>query len=189
MCNQKERNPKMLMRIVNEIRSSIKNENFIAALSLALILPDICGKAEYPNVKSTAERYKSWYEKNVGYTERQPDPYGSDMPYSSGEVIYQLRCSLFHQGNPGIGANEKKKIIEERCKMTRFVLTINDDFDGGTSMVSYVGNDEIRERELKVNIVNICEKLCRVSEGYYKDNKEKFTFFDYEIEDLRDKCK
>ena len=178
----------MLTRIVNEIRSSIKNENYIAALSLALILPDICGKAEYPNEKNS-KRYKSWYEKYVGYTERPADPYGADMPYSSSEVIYQLRCSLLHQGNPGIGANEIKNIKEERCKVTHFVLTINDVFDGGTSIVSYVGDDEIRERELKVNIVNICEKLCLVAEEYYKDNKEKFNFFEYEIEDLRDKYK
>ena len=178
----------MLTRIVNEIRSSIQNENYIAALSLALILPDICGKAEYPNEKN-AKRYKSWYENYVEYTERPADPYGADMAYSSSEVIYQLRCSLLHQGNPGIGANEIKNIKEERCKVTHFVLTINDVFDGGTSMVSYAGNDEIRERELKVNIVNLCEKLCRVAEGYYRDNKEIFNFFEYEIEDLRDKYK
>ena len=38
----------MLMRIIDEMKRSIDNECFIAALMLALSIPDICGKAEYP---------------------------------------------------------------------------------------------------------------------------------------------
>lgn len=33
----------MVYGIIKEIESSLKNENFIAALALALTLPDICG--------------------------------------------------------------------------------------------------------------------------------------------------
>lgn len=41
----------MLMRIIDEMKRSIDNECFIAALMLALSIPDICGKAEYPDTE------------------------------------------------------------------------------------------------------------------------------------------
>ena len=50
----------MIDRILGEIKKSIDNECFIAALALALTLPDICGKAEYPD-DSIAGRYIRWY--------------------------------------------------------------------------------------------------------------------------------
>ena len=41
----------MLSYIVKEVRESIENEHFIAALALVMTLPDICGKAEYPSLE------------------------------------------------------------------------------------------------------------------------------------------
>ena len=87
----------MIDRIVSEIKTCLENDCYIAALALALTLPDVCGKAEYPNEGNT-KRYIKWYNEYVGKYEKPSDPYGSDMPYSSGEVIYNLRNSLLHQG-------------------------------------------------------------------------------------------
>ena len=39
----------MIYKIINEIKSALINEEFYAALALALTLPDACGKAEFPN--------------------------------------------------------------------------------------------------------------------------------------------
>jgi len=52
----------MINNIISEIKKSIDNECFIAALALALTLPDICGKAEYPNEGNT-KRYIEFTEK------------------------------------------------------------------------------------------------------------------------------
>lgn len=35
----------MVNRIIEEIQKSLKQENYLAALTMALTLPDICGKA------------------------------------------------------------------------------------------------------------------------------------------------
>ena len=37
----------MINKIIEEIDKSLESEAYLSALSLVLILPDICGKAEY----------------------------------------------------------------------------------------------------------------------------------------------
>lgn len=174
----------MLKRIIDDIEKSIQNECFMAALALALTVPDICGKAEYPNAKTTFERYTTWYEEFIGQYEKPIHPHAGDMPYLSGELVYNLRNAFLHQGNPNI---DKKRVKEERCKVDRFILTISKPHDGGFASMSIYGkNSPIIVRVLEVNIVNLCSKLVAVAKSYYDANKEKFDFFEYEFEDLRE---
>lgn len=42
----------MINRITDEMKKCVENECYIAALALALTLPDTCGKAEYPLEKA-----------------------------------------------------------------------------------------------------------------------------------------
>ena len=171
----------MINRIIAEINKSIENECYIAALTLALTLPDICGKAEYPKENNTP-RYIKWYNSYMAKYYKPSDPYGSDMPYLSGEMVYNLRCSLLHQGKPNI---ETEKIKEERCKIDRFVLLISSRYDSGTSVVSYGKDMQICGRRLEINALYLCKKLCSVAKEYYQNNAEKFIFFQYELKDVR----
>lgn len=172
----------MIIRIIDEVKKSIDNECFIAALSLALMIPDICGKAEYPELQSqTKKRYIKWYNTHIGYFEKPTD--SDDMPYPSGEIIYSLRNSLFHQGTPNIALKDIKK--EEQCKANIFILTISDVADGGFSSIEHGSGHTIINRSLEINIVNLCNKLCLAGKHYYWDNKENFDFFQYKLEDRR----
>lgn len=38
----------MILRIIDETEKALSHDLYFAALNLALTLPDICGKAEYP---------------------------------------------------------------------------------------------------------------------------------------------
>lgn len=177
----------MVYRIIREIESALKNDEFLAALALALTLPDICGKAEFPNEKSVGVRYIKWFDDNIGNYEKPPKSNDGkntefdDMPYMSGEIIYSLRCCFLHQGNPNI---EKAKIHEPQCKVTHFTLIVANAINGGSSMVSK-SNFADPERTLEINIVNLCWKLCLVAKAYYEDNKDKFDFFEYDLQDRR----
>ena len=59
--NCRKRAKSMIERIIKEINLSLENECYLSALGMALTLPDICGKAEYPNEKSTTKRYIEWF--------------------------------------------------------------------------------------------------------------------------------
>ena len=56
----------MIFRLVREIRKALENELYFVALSSALTLPDICGKATYPTERSSRKRYILWYDGEIG---------------------------------------------------------------------------------------------------------------------------
>lgn len=161
----------MVNRIINEINRALDADLYLVALMAALSLPDICGSVEYPNLGTTA-RYKKWYSKHIGKCECSPDDEEHKFPYASADVIYNLRCSLVHNGNPSINYNQQN--------IKLFILSITKDFThGGASICMENG-----ERALEIGIRNICWKLCFLANKYYEQNKEKFKF-DYTIKDYR----
>ena len=183
----------MVLTLIKEIESCIKNENFLGALSLALTLPDICGKAHYPGEGPTS-RYRKWYEENIG---KYDDPMMSvvddekfksnevDMPYLNGEMLYSLRNSFFHQGTLNVNLNENHL---DRCKVTHFTLFVDDYTHGGCAIIHsscYYDDLQEKERILEINLVNLCWKLCLVARRYYEENREKFDFFEYDYQDRR----
>ncbi len=181
----------MIEKIVNEIRKCLDNDFHLAALALALTLPDICGKAEYPSLR-TGDRYIRWYDENVGITEKPPEFAKSDteMPYLSGEVVYSLRCQFLHQGTPSI---EIQKIKEEACQIDDFILVLQKknslDIYSDSAAVFSCGTDPDGKkpthqlRSYEVNVRRLCMILCACAEGYYKENADKFNFFQYKIID------
>lgn len=171
----------MIDRILSEIKQSVDNKCFVAALALALTLPDICGRIEYPN-DTVAGRYIKWYNTYIGKYERPSNAYESDMPYTSGELIFNLRNSLLHQGIPDIDAT---KVREARCKVNKFILYISNVEDGGFSGVSYVKEGQVMERVLEVNVINLCSTLTATVKTYYASNRSKFPHICFEFEDRR----
>ena len=184
----------MLLKYLDEIDEALKHELYFAALTLALVIPDICGKAEYPN-KSVGDRYRDWFEENIGQYEKEPVQEGQEeFPYLSGEVVYKLRCSMLHQGNPNV---EKDSIHNEVCQIDHFILVLEEknelDIYSDSSSISHgkwINSDgtEILEpvvKTYKVNVCRLCFLICTLARQYYEKNTEKFHFFDYEIEGWR----
>ena len=83
----------MLIKLVEDIERAIEHECYFSALALALTLPDICGKAEYPELK-VGERYKKWCQKYICPIRSKEDPYSGDMPYLNEDMIFSL-CNFF----------------------------------------------------------------------------------------------
>lgn len=178
----------MLLKLIDDMNRALDNDCFFSALSLALTLPDICGKAKYPDEKKSGKRYIDWYDEYVGVYEQCPGEEGQ-MPYLSGEVVYQLRCSFLHQGNPNINKN---KIKEDCCKIDKFVLMtekkkeFNILADAATSSENFYGNEKVGEtfRTYRVDVRRLCFIISACAKAYYNENREKFDFFDFTIMDV-----
>lgn len=73
---------------IDSIRLSIENENWFAALFIALALPDICGSIETPN-ETVGVRYRRWYDKYL------LPKYGGMF---TADDCYYFRCACLHEG-------------------------------------------------------------------------------------------
>ena len=156
----------MMNRLISDIDKALNAEAYMAALSLMLTLPDICAKAEYGKQYGNKKQYITWFDEYIGQYEKPPQENNeAPMPYLSGEVVYQLRCMILHQGTPNI---ESKK-----------------EFDIYTDAASYGSdfgsNTPIRTYRLNIRRFWVILKSCVLA--YYKANEEKFTFFQYSILD------
>lgn len=95
----------MVERLINEVNIALENRLYLVALNTALTLPDICGKAKYPELR-TASRYKKWYQEHVGQYEKSTKS-SNNMPYLSADVVYQLRCALGQAYNTIVDGSER----------------------------------------------------------------------------------
>lgn len=182
----------MIYKLVNDINKALDGDAYLAALSLVLTLPDICAKAKYPTDRNK-ERYVKWYDEYIGkyehpgYAEDEDDVHN---PYLSGEVIYNLRCNVLHQGTPNV---DKDKIQEEDNKIDRFILLIEKkkpvEIYGDTSERSTNNWSENVERTYRVNIRRLCFIITTVCKNYYERHKGQFDFFNYEIVDWDEEVK
>ena len=175
----------MLSIIISEIENCLKKECYFAALTMTLMLPYICGKAEYPLETSSHKRYKDWYQKHIGQYHKKfglsESKEFADQPYLSDEVIYSLRCSFLHSGVTDI----EGKITEKRNMVSKFVLRYppRGEYDhyGSTVLSGYSNDGKLEIQEYTVDILFICKTICNAAKSYFEENSEKFNFFSNNI--------
>lgn len=170
----------MIVKIVEDINNALDCEAYLSALSLTLTLPDVCGKAEYPNLK-VGEHYIKWYDEYIGKYETYN---GQTTPHLSGEVVYSLRNSYLHQATPDI---DKTKIKDNLNKIDNFVLQIKpkNQFDLYADTSSIINCGGVEKRTYHVNIRRLCFIISQTALRYYKENIEKFDFIKYTVEYIK----
>lgn len=180
--------------IIEDVFKSLDNNNYIAALALALTIPDVCGQVAYPEStdkkgkRLVGKQYETWFEENIGKFEKSPLD-ENDMPYLSGDVCYALRCAVLHSGNTDIKEEYRKFtlnnftfVIQEKNESDIYVdksgVTTNHDLKGIQST----------KTDMRINVRNLCNKLCWTAENFYSKNKQlfdnmpKFNLLDWDKE-------
>jgi hypothetical protein len=100
--------------LTHALKSSLEQHNWYASVILALTLPDICGKIEFPDEYSGA-RYKKWCKKYLEpkYTRQiGPKRMGSIHTFLSGDDCYALRCALLHEGSDDITEQRARESLD-----------------------------------------------------------------------------
>lgn len=101
-------------RFLTALRAVIIIENWYAAITLALILPDICGSIDDPGKSKSQKRYADWFDTYVGnrYLAKKPD--GSFEYFMTGKDCYALRCALLHEGSSSVEKHNARDRVQER---------------------------------------------------------------------------
>ena len=166
----------MIQTLVDEIRKAMDNDLLLVALSAALTLPDVCGKVAFPDEQSSRVRYVNWFEDEIGQYEKSPHHDGVEMPYVSGKVLYSLRCSFLHSGNPNIDNSQLERNHELPIDHFSLKREKKNQFNIYGDMREVSTNGLKTERSYTMSIRRICMIICDVAEAYYLENKERFHF-------------
>lgn len=100
--------------LINSIKQSLENRNWYAALTLALTLPDIAGKIEYPTQRSSRNRYCEWFDNYIlDYYTAKVGPEKIEIIFLSGRDCYALRCAYLHEGNSEITGQSARDVLDD----------------------------------------------------------------------------
>lgn len=158
--------------LVKEAKECIKNERYLAALLIVLILPDICGKVLYPR-DIPSVRYKNWFDKYVVDYENQAlfnnQLEEAQLPFMNGEVAYQLRCAMLHEGSDDIASrikvNQFNLIYGRSARLESIEGSQRTDyFSDGTSKT------HPKEVVWDVCVSYFCEKIIKATKTFLKND-------------------
>ena len=98
--------------LVTAIESAIADKNWVAALFVALSIPDICGYLESPSERA-GSRYERWFQEYAAarYSMRS-GPEQEHIQFLLGSDCYVLRCALLHQCQETISEQRKREVID-----------------------------------------------------------------------------
>lgn len=173
---------------IKEIKNSLDSHNYLSALTLSLMIPDICSKFIGKKNKSG---YVYWFNKYV-YRTYYDIPRNKDIrrikkekgmveTYKikmNGSCCYALRNAILHSGTPYI----EYKLPEDKVKskIDSISLCVNGDsldYEQYGESVSIIRNNQDNTHvSIRLNVVNFCNTMIN---GYYDFIKE------YSIEDTK----
>jgi len=147
---------------IESIERSIQTENWYAALTLSLALPDICGRLENPKLGSE-KRYikffntylKSFYISKVGEQK--------EIEFLSGSDMYALRCSFLHEGSSEIEHQRARDILNSYI------------FVNGSKYLTVHKNMFIsdNEKKLQLQVNKFSEEIVAGVKSWLEDCREK----------------
>jgi hypothetical protein len=138
------------------IRASLEARNWLAALTTALLLPDICGFIEGTERGSEA-RYVAWFRRYVQprYTGRPGNMF--DHIFLSGNDCYALRCALLHEGTDETVGQRARQTLERFEFVTPLPGNIN-------------RHNNQNGTRLQLQVDDFCADMCRGAEQWLKDS-------------------
>ena len=140
-------------RFTDSVRNAVANENWHAALGLALALPDICGKLDAPKGTGSQMRFEAWFDTYLGATYTSTSG-GKTTVFMSAADCYALRCCYLHAGESDISEQRAQETLEKFFFTTKGVHRI---------MV---------EKTLTVNVAAFCEDICGAVDTWWNGKKD-----------------
>lgn len=182
-----------LLDKINDIHLALDNNIYLAALALALTLPDICGAIEYPECKDKKgtrfgkKQYIAWFDNWVEHYYADTEGWTDDgekaiNPIFTGEMCYSLRCSFLHAGNSHIESWDRKEEDDDFYYAYTFGLAL-----GGVDSVSASWSPQFDKMSkmkktisIRIDVEQLCKNICRAANKYYEVN-DSTLFEDHNI--------
>ncbi len=140
------------------VRKAAEQENWYAALGMALTLPDIAGKVDEPAARSNA-RYVRWCST---YFEPRYMNCQTGVTWLSGGDVYALRCAFLHEGS----SDTSRQRARQAYGRFRFI------YPPKSGMVVHCNrvNDHL---QLQVDL--FCEDMCIATKSWLEQAESDRT--------------
>jgi len=136
-------------RFSSAIRLAVANQNWFAALYLALTMPDICGALETPAACNGA-RYMSWFERYLAPINKT-NIFGTEVVFMTASDCWALRCSILHEGSDAVSQPKTRDVLSR-------------------IFFSTMGAHRIRvEDTLTLNVAMFCEEIADAVDMWSSD--------------------
>ena len=118
--------------LIAAVNKSCAQQNWYAALYMALTMPDICAKLEDPTSTESGKRYRAWFDTHLKPTYKSPF-HGPDFHFLNAGDLWALRCSLLHEGTDEITHQKSREVLRKfkfttqsmHCGQMHDVLVLN----------------------------------------------------------------
>ncbi|GMB00457.1 hypothetical protein [Pelosinus sp. IPA-1] len=146
--------------LIASIEKSLDSKNWYAALAVALILPDICGKNDNPK-KSSSERYKLWFDTYVKRCYMIQESIGSAS--ISGGDCYAIRCALLHEFSEDLSSHKARQILAKYK------------FCSPNANFSYSFKIKESGCEIAIRVDEFCNNICMGVRKWIEESKSKMS--------------
>jgi hypothetical protein len=154
------RNP--VQQYLDSITLSITSKNYFAALSIALMLPDICSAIQDKSGTTNGNLYSNWFDTYLSKYYSSLNS-GKEIIFLSGKECYAIRCSYLHQGIHEISHQK--------------VLAKQQDNSNHIKFMAEMTSDKIKLGDtLCLSLENFCNYMIDgVNEWIVKNSKNKLV--------------
>lgn len=164
---------------LNEIFWLLKLQHYKAALLLALTIPDICSKIEFPDEEDLGIRYQKWFDNNVSST--LIGEHGGDNKHFdcvNGYFTYQLRCKLIHGDSIDIEevVNRPQSSFISRDQYQRVIFRFYD--KEYSEIFEILNEDDEKFIVIFHSVPQLIKTILCAAEKVYQNTNNKNLFYD-----------
>ena len=170
---------------IDTMNRALENQEYFVALTMALIIPDLCSQIQYPNEEYVSKRYKQWYKEWLGPTKDELE-FIDDSPYLSADLVYELRNAVVHSASSDIKYNHVHQTQNQLTKFSILIEKKNDcDIYANHSSITR-NNVGTEEREYTLNLRGFCKKMTDVANVFMRKNSNDILLKNVEFEEVVD---
>lgn len=152
-----------MQNLISALNKCLESENWYAALSMAIAMPDICGSFDYPSETSSETKYVKWFDNYLkhNYTHEVGAEH-KVITFLSGSDCYALRCAYLHYGSDNIEKQRAKKALDKFSffSPSRWI----------TAHSNLSSDKRINKLQLQVDI--FCRDILKAVKSWYQSKSE-----------------
>lgn len=163
---------------LNSVKRLLDEGFFEEALTLSLLLPDICSQLEYPEIESGRSRYEKWYDENVDkYNIGEYGRKGSNFDCFNGYFMHNLRNRYVH--GQAVGKTLEEIVNDDKTELRKRGykhIYLNFSYSKNSYVLEITETSGEKFLVIYKSIPQLVMQLLSCADGAYREAEDKSKF-------------